>query len=284
MIDVINVSKTYKRLRALSPVSLNLSSGIYGLLGPNGAGKTTFIHILATLTASDSGGEILFRGVNIKENLRYYRSRLGFMPQELRFPEFFSVIELLMYIAHLKGIKSEEAKKQIEQLLDTTNLTSKAFDKIKSLSGGMKQRLNLAQAFLGDPEIILLDEPTRGLDIEEQDRILNFVAGQKNKVVLISSHVVKDITFACSDVLILSGGQLLYGGELSDLMDSYKHRIWYKTFHRALFSFDDFQFEPISHHVKDDAITVKIFSDIFPGDGWQNGEISLEDVYLKIIE
>jgi ABC-2 type transport system ATP-binding protein len=217
----INLSKSYSGTKALQDLSFEMSEGIYGLLGANGAGKTTLLQLLAMLINSDTG-TIRYEDKDIAHHPKMYRKKLGYLPQECRLPEFFTVQELLIYIAQCKEIPFAVARQEIDSLLEIMNLTHKRNHKIKTLSGGMKQRLAIAQTFLGNPEIILLDEPTRGLDVEEQEKALSFIASHRQKTVIISSHIISDIESICSSLLILSHGELLYNGLITDLPEAPK--------------------------------------------------------------
>jgi len=214
-----NISKRFgKSTVALNNVTLGLSPGIYGLLGANGAGKTTLMQILASLMTPDDGGVVYFDEKNIDFNRQLYRNKLGYWPQECTLPGDFKVEEFLLHIAQFKNIKYNESVVQIGKLLVDFNLDKKRNILIKRLSGGERQRLGISQAFLGSPEIVILDEPTRGLDIDEQNRMYEFLLNHTDKIILISSHIVRDIEATCSSVIIINEGEILYDGKVCDIM------------------------------------------------------------------
>lgn len=218
-----NISKRFgKRTLALNNISLEFSSGVYGLLGANGAGKTTLMQILATLISPSNEGVITYNGEDINKDQQSYRNKLGYWPQECNLPNNFTVKELLLHIAQFKNIEYKEAIICIDKLLTEFNLQKKRDSLIKKLSGGERQRLGISQAFLGAPEIVILDEPTRGLDIDEQNRMYDFLKSHNDKIILISSHIVHDIESTCASVIIINEGEILYSGKINDIIDHFK--------------------------------------------------------------
>jgi ABC-2 type transport system ATP-binding protein len=221
-----NITKRFgKSTIALNSVSLKFTSGIYGLLGANGAGKTTLMQIL-TLIMSPDKGEIIYNGKNIDNNRQYYRSTIGYWPQECNLPENFRVKDILLHISQFKNIKYEESEIFVDKLLIDFNLYKKRVSLIKNLSGGEKQRLGISQAFLGIPKIVILDEPTRGLDIDEQNRIYEFLLSQEDKIIIISSHIVRDIEATCSSLIIMGEGDVLYSGKVTDITQYFAGKIY----------------------------------------------------------
>ena len=221
------ISKTYNnKILALDNVTLDIKSGICGLLGTNGAGKTTLMQILTTILQPDKGGSVYYNGKNIDSFRKQYRSILGYVPQECGLPEHIKVRSLLLLLAQFKQIKFKDAKEQIDKLLKILNLDNKSNSYIKELSGGMKQRLSIAQGFLGEPELIVLDEPTRGLDIDEQERLYNFITQYSHKIIVVSSHIIQDIEAICSSVIIIHEGKMLYSGLIQTLLDYYSKNIF----------------------------------------------------------
>lgn len=208
ILEINNLSKKYGDKKALNKFSCKFTEGIYGLLGPNGAGKSTLMNILVD-AIDRSSGEILYNGKETISMGKDYRNLIGYMPQQQGVYDSFTVAEFLDYIAGLKGLKKTEAKKRIEEVLKFVNLYDVKNKKLKSFSGGMKQRALIAQAILNDPKILILDEPTAGLDPKERIRIRNLISQIGfNKIVIIATHVVSDIEFIAKEVLILDNGIL----------------------------------------------------------------------------
>jgi ABC-type multidrug transport system ATPase subunit len=204
-----NVCKSYKEVKALNDFSITMTDGIYGLLGPNGAGKTTLMRIITDNMDADSG-HIFFNGKDIKQMGKNYRSILGYMPQHNAAYSSFTSKQFLSYIGSLKGMQKEDIQSQVPMLLKRVNLYENMNSRIGSFSGGMKQRIMLAQALLGDPKVIILDEPTAGLDPKERIRIRNLISGfALNRIVIIATHVVSDIEFIAKEIILLKKGSIV---------------------------------------------------------------------------
>lgn len=204
------VSKQYKNKIAVDRVSVELHQGIYGLLGENGAGKTTLMRMLCGIL-KPTGGTITFDGVDVSEE--QYRAILGYLPQDFGYYPEFTAMDFLLYFAALKGIPKRQAKRKAEELLTLVSLEGVGRKKIKSFSGGMKQRLGIAQALLNDPKLVILDEPTAGLDPKERVRFRNLIESLgKNSIVLLSTHIVSDIEHIADEVLMMKEGQLIFRG------------------------------------------------------------------------
>lgn len=208
-LKICNISKTYGEKQVLDHISMSLTPGIYGLLGPNGAGKSTLMNILVgNLMQTD--GEILFDGSPISDMGQKYRELLGYMPQQQIFYPFFTAQRFLEYMAVLKGMESDQAEKQIQKLLTRVELTEQAEQKIKTFSGGMKQRLLLAQALLGNPKIIVLDEPSAGLDPKQRILVRRLILeAASDKIILIATHVISDVESIAKEMILLKKGRII---------------------------------------------------------------------------
>lgn len=205
------LSKQYKNKIAVDRISLQLKPGVYGLLGANGAGKTTLMRMICGILTPTSGTVSLD---NQDVSTEEYRSMLGYLPQDFGYYPKFSGMDFLLYMAALKGLEKSYAKKKIKELLELVSLQDVAKKKIKTYSGGMKQRIGIAQALLNDPKLIVLDEPTAGLDPKERVRFRNLIASLgKENIVLLSTHIVSDIEHIADKVLMMKDGQLIYQGE-----------------------------------------------------------------------
>ena len=221
MLELQNISKHYGARQALDRVSLTLENGIYGLLGPNGAGKSTLMNII-TGNLKPTSGIVLWDGKDTRDMGADYRSLLGYAPQQQGLYDTFTGIRFLSYMATLKGIPKKEQKSEIRRVLDDVNLTEKAYRPIGTYSGGMKQRILVAQAILGDPRLVVLDEPTAGLDPKERVRIrenIRCISG--DKIILISTHVVSDIESIAREIILLRDGQIVDQGTVSGLCKKY---------------------------------------------------------------
>lgn len=225
VLELCSLGKKYGEMYALKEFTAKLTPGIYGIVGPNGAGKTTLMNILSGLLAP-SEGEVLFRGENIKKLGKKYRSVLGAVPQQQRMYEFFTGYEFLEYMAAMKGIEKKEADRQISKNLERVELTKEAHRKISTYSGGMKQRLLLAQALLNDPEVLLLDEPTAGLDPRQRIVLRNLIADLgMSKILIFATHVVSDIESIAKEVLLIKNDHLLEQGTVGELCGSLTGRV-----------------------------------------------------------
>lgn len=218
------LTKQYGQKKALDAFSVTFTEGLYGILGANGAGKSTLMNLI-TDNISRTAGEILFDGRDILKLGKAFRTKVGYMPQQQGFYEQFSGRAFLHYMAELKEIPRKQAKVQVEELLKLVNLDGDAHRKVGGYSGGMKQRLLLAQALLGDPSILILDEPTAGLDPKERIRLRNYIAdlGQ-NKIVLLATHIVSDIETIAGQVVLMQDGKLVRQGSVEELLEEMKEK------------------------------------------------------------
>ncbi len=285
-VNIKNVTVTFKnQVRAVDHVNLEIPHGVYGLLGENGAGKTTLMRVLTTvLTPSD--------GVVYLDGIRYgtgkdevIRQKIGYLPQELNLYPGLSVQDCLEYLGELSGIPKEECKNRIRYYLEKTGLTNHRKKKMRQLSGGMKRRVGLIQALLNEPEFLIVDEPTTGLDPEERVRIRNLLVDfSEGRTVLFSTHVVEDIAATCSKLAVMRKGSFLYTGTVQVLLSRAKGKIW--TANVA----DDTeakrlekQYRTTSKQYTEEGMTVKIISDVKPDIDCTQPKITLEDAYLYLM-
>lgn len=283
MLSIENLSKTYPGgVRALRGVSLNIPPGMFGLIGPNGAGKSTLMKILATLLDPDSGSASL-DGLDLIAQKDATRRLLGYLPQEFGVYPKMSALDMLHHLAVMKGItKSGERKEVVESLLQQTNLWDVRKKALGGYSGGMKQRFGIAQALLASPKLIIVDEPTAGLDPAERNRFLNLLSSiGRNVVVILSTHIVEDVRELCSRMAIISNGELLLEAVPSQAIDALKGKVWSK-----LAATDDEReaitntFPIISTHLVAGQHEIRVYAETAPGDGFSPAEADLEDVYF----
>lgn len=226
-LDIKDISKSYvKKKNALSHVNISFTPGVYGLLGPNGAGKSTLINIITDNIKADSG-QVFYNGEDIYSLKERYRDIIGYMPQQQVLYDNFSGEEFLWYMAALKGIDKKNCKKRINELLNMVNLYSEKDKKVGSYSGGMKQRILIAQAMLNDPDILIMDEPTAGLDPSERIRIRNFLSTiSENKIIILATHIVSDIESIAKEIIILRDGKVINSGKPETLLSEIGNKVF----------------------------------------------------------
>lgn len=221
-----NVTKRYGEVEAVSEVNCTMGKGVYGLLGVNGAGKTTLMRMLCTII-QPSEGQILWNGEDIWKLGADYRAILGYLPQDFGYYPDLSVSDYLMYISSIKGLKMTFARKKVKQLLRQVGMDKFSKRKMKNLSGGMVRRVGIAQAMLNDPKILVLDEPTAGLDPNERIRFRNLISElAEERLVLLSTHIVSDIEYIANDIMLMKDGELFYTGTAEHLLESMKENVW----------------------------------------------------------
>lgn len=281
LLQINDLTKRYvKGKTALNKFNYKFTDGIYGLLGPNGAGKSTLMNIITQNLASTSG-EVLADGKNAAEAGREYRKLIGFMPQQQALYPDFTLKRFLYYMAALKGISKKEAAPQIEKLIERVNLAEYSRSKLGGFSGGMRQRVLLAQALLGDPKIVILDEPTAGLDPKERIRLRNLIAETAfDKIVIIATHVVPDIEFIAKEVLLLKNGEIVDSGAPAKLCAGINGKVYELL--AAQEKLPDIQSRTrvanITH--EDGKICVRVLSETVPEIEHRAAAPTLEDLYL----
>jgi ABC-2 type transport system ATP-binding protein len=282
MLSIKNLSKTYPGgVAALRSVSLDMPAGMFGLLGPNGAGKSSLMRTIATLQEADTGS-VTFTGIDVLKNKTEIRKMLGYLPQDFGVYPKISAVELLDHFAVLKGYgKSRERKAVVESLLNQVNLWEHRKKAVATYSGGMRQRFGIAQALLGDPRLVIVDEPTAGLDPEERNRFLNLLASiGEDKLVILSTHIVEDVTDLCPRMAIMAKGQVVLTGEPSQAIAELKDKVWKRSVARAEVADYKARLQVLSERFVAGRPTLHVYSENAPGEGFERIEPDLEDVYF----
>ncbi len=285
MLELSNVTHVYANgTRALDDVSLTIPKGMYGLLGPNGAGKSTLMRTVATLQ-TPSSGSIRFGDIDIIADPEKLRERLGYLPQDFGVYPRVSAYDMLDHMAVLKGVASaRERKETVETLLNQTNLWTVRKKAIAGFSGGMRQRFGIAQALIGNPELIIVDEPTAGLDPEERNRFLNLLAEiGDNVVIILSTHIVDDVADLCPRMAVLAAGKIQLEGAPLDLIARSRGTVWAKTVERDQMADYAAAHEVISTRLFAGRTIIHILSDNDPGNGFTPVDGGLEDVYFSTL-
>ena len=285
MLKISNLSKTYPNsVKALIDVSLEIPTGMYGLLGPNGAGKSTLMRTIATLQQPDTGS-ISFDSLDILKEPAKLRKQLGYLPQDFGVYPRISALDMMDHMAILKGFTDKKERKEIvENLLVQTNLFEVRKKALAGFSGGMRQRFGIAQALIGDPRLIIVDEPTAGLDPEERNRFLNLLSDiGENKVVILSTHIVDDVTDLCPRMTIIAEGRIVKEGHPGDLIKELSGRIWTKTVNRGDVEEHNARHTVMSSHLYAGRYVLHVLSEGDPGHGFEVHEPDLEDVYFSTL-
>ncbi len=283
MLSIRNINKTYENgVRALSDVNLEIPQGMFGLLGPNGAGKSSLMRTISTLQDADSG-TIEFDGVNVLKNPETLRKNLGYLPQDFGVYPRVSAEFMLDHMAILKGIKQKNQRRElVGHLLQQTNLYEVRKKNISTFSGGMKQRWGIAQALIGNPKLIVVDEPTAGLDPTERIRFHNLLCEiGENVVVILSTHIVDDVADLCPNMAILNKGSVTAKGNPIDLIDGVKGKIWERTFDRKEVEGAKANWNVISTQLQMGKTIVRVFSEDCPDSSFSPAKAGLEDVYFS---
>ncbi len=283
---VINsLSKTYANgVQALKNVSLTLDNGMFGLLGPNGAGKSSLMRTIATLQEADSGS-IFLDGLDVLKNKTEVRQLLGYLPQEFGVYPKISAERMLDHIAQLKGVgNSAERKELVNALLENVNLSKDKKKHLGTYSGGMKQRFGIAQALIGNPKLIIVDEPTAGLDPAERNRFYNLLSQLgENTIVILSTHIVEDVSTLCSNFAIICQGEVLYAGQPDNAVNEMEGRIYTKAIDKNELKSYQEGFNVISTQLKTGKLHIRILQDKNPGLDFVTATPNLEDVYFSNI-
>ena len=274
------LTKNFGNKIAVDRLSYSFSPGVYALLGSNGAGKTTLMRLICDIL-SPSSGEVRFNGREIGSLGENYRDILGYLPQSFGFYPNFTAEKFLFYMASLKGIDKKTAEKRIEELLESVSLSDEKKQKIKTFSGGMKQRLGIAQAMLSEPRVLILDEPTAGLDPKERVRFRNLLSVfSKDRIVIISTHIVSDIEHIADKILIMKNGELIRSGTAEELTDKIKDRVYeISTSYERLCEIEE-KYTVININTEGENAVIRILSDEKPTENAKKCEARLEDLYL----
>ncbi len=275
-----NLSKQYGDKCAVGNVSVSLKPGVYGLLGANGAGKTTLMRMICGVLKPTSGS-ITLNGKTIEELGETYYTHLGYMPQYFGFYPDFTAREFMLYMAAVKGLGKSKAKRRTEELLKMVNLSDVADKKIKSYSGGMKQRLGIAQAELGNPSILILDEPTAGLDPKERVRFRNLISDfAKEKIVILSTHIVSDVSYIADTILMMKQGQILLQEPMTTVTNSINGKVWELLVDERTAAQYSRRFSVVNLHHEGNMVRLRIVDENAPSADAQTVEPSLEDLFL----
>jgi ABC-type multidrug transport system ATPase subunit len=280
-----NLSKTYPNgVKALNNVSIEIENGMFGLLGPNGAGKSSLMRTLATLQEADSGSAYL-DDIDILKQPEELRKVLGYLPQEFGVYPRITAEQLLDHMAILKGItNSKERKQLVDYLLNKVNLYEKRKKNVKSFSGGMKQRVGIAQALIGNPKLIIVDEPTAGLDPSERNRFYNLLAEVgKEVIVILSTHIVDDVRELCTKMAVMNLGQIVYQGTPQNALNELDGKVFQKIVPREELESHAALYSIISNKMVGGQPLIHVFSEIDPGNGFELVYPSLEDVFFSKI-
>ena len=281
MLSINSISKSFGDVHALKDVSLDLEPGLFGLLGPNGAGKSTLMRTLATLQKPDSG-TITLNGKDIVDHPNEMRSVLGYLPQDFGVYPKMSAKALLDHIAILKGVSNKaERQKQIRALLEGVDLLTHSSANVATYSGGMRQRFGVAQALLGNPKVLIVDEPTAGLDPFQRQRFLDLLqeAGEE-KIIILSTHIIEDVRDMCPDMAIMGDGEIVVRDAPETLIERVEGRVWRKKIEKDELETVKANLPFLSSRYLMGGVIVSVFADAKPGAGYEKADVTLEDAYF----
>lgn len=279
-LTIQDLTKEFGTLRAVDHVNFTMTNGVYGLLGVNGAGKTTLMRMLTTLIKPTSG-EILWDGQDVYAMDGQYRKLLGYLPQDFGYYPDFSIYDYLMYIASIKGIRPAVAKERVKLLLKQVGLVRARHKKMKTLSGGMKRRAGIAQAMLNDPKILILDEPTAGLDPSERIRFRNLISElSEDRIVLLSTHIVSDIEYIANEILLMKDGCITMSGTAEEIVASMPEKVWTFTVPKAQIDAYLKAYKVANVKTVPGGAELRVLSNLHPNSGAVEVEPNLEDAFL----
>lgn len=279
-LTINDLSKEYGNKKAVKHFNARLTNGVYGLLGANGAGKTTLMRMICDVQ-TETNGAIFYNGENIHDLGEKYRNVLGYLPQNFGYYPNFTAYKFLMYIATIKGLPRQKAHTRTIELLKAVDLLEQKNEKVKTFSGGMKQRLGIAQALLNDPRILILDEPTAGLDPKERVRFRNLISSlAENRIVILSTHIVSDVEYIAKEILIMKNGALVHQGEPKQILKPIDKCVWECEVSRK--EAEELEMRHVTANIKysNGAERLRIISKEAPCENAWNVEPTLEDLYL----
>jgi len=282
-LKIQQLTKSYQNgVKALDEVTLNIANGMFGLLGPNGAGKSSLMRTLATLQLPDAG-QVYFDGNDVLQNPQEMRNKLGYLPQDFGVYPKISALDLLNHLAVLKGLQNKnERKEQVTSLLQQTNLFEVRKRSVSTFSGGMRQRFGIAQALLGNPQLIIVDEPTAGLDPQERNRFHDLLSEiGAARVVILSTHIVEDVNDLCSEMAVMANGKLILQGKPSDITQKLDGKIWRRVIDKVDLAQYSSVFNVISTKIISGKLHIFVLADICPVPGFEAVYPSLEEVYFS---
>jgi ABC-2 type transport system ATP-binding protein len=285
LLKISNLSKLYPGgIKALSNVDLEISNGMFGLLGPNGAGKSSLMRTIATLQ-EPSEGSVFLDELDVLNQKEEMRKVLGYLPQDFGFYPKVSAEDMLHHFAILKGISNKKERKEVcDALLNQTNLYEVKHRNIGDYSGGMRQRFGIAQALLGNPKVVIVDEPTAGLDPQERNRFHNLLSEVgENIIVILSTHIVEDVRNLCTNMAVMNLGQVMFKGKTAEALDLLKGKIYSATIAKEELANYRQQYQVISTKVSDGKIIVHVLGDMSPNNQFKGIDADLEDVYFSYI-